>query len=174
MFNLFNNGQKSCTHWEQVYWAVVIKRHPYLLSGKFFLPQSKWPVKLLRSGSWCFVTPYKKYFKMCLFWTVHKQTYALLLEIHATEAAETVAVAVWAARAAADVRDIVVMERKHTATLLLTASRESNIFKGYYHNDVFSRNNSLYSDLSLNTAQKRHTNLILPFSVKTIFQHNTY
>lgn len=93
----------------------------------------------------------------------------LLLEIHATEATETVSMAVWAARFAADVSNIVVMERKHTATLVFTANRDRNIFKGYYHNDVLSRNNSLYSNLSPNTAQKRYINLISPFLLKLFF-----
>lgn len=98
----------------------------------------------------------------------------LLLEIHATEATETAAGAVWAARFAADVSNIVVMERKHKATLAFTANRDRNLFKGYYHNDVLNRSNSLYSNLSPNAAQKKYINLILPFSVKTVFQHDTY
>lgn len=69
---------------------------------------------------------------------------------------------------------MVVMERKHTATLIFAANRGRNIFKGYHDNDVLNRTNSLYSNLSPNTVQRRDIKTILPFSVKTVFQHNTY
>lgn len=46
----------------------------------------------------------------------------LLLEILATEATETASAAVWA-KFAADVSNMVVMERKHTATLIFSANK---------------------------------------------------